>query len=85
VLKSSESSAASALATGAADVAGEGPTGCRVIGALFLFSVFFGAPFLPNSEKNTKNYPPPENLLATHMSVSLYHFARYRATREPPR
>jgi len=59
VLKSSESSPASAPATGAADVAGEGPTGCRVIGALFLFSVFFDAPFLPNSEKNTKNYPPP--------------------------
>jgi hypothetical protein len=59
VLKSSESSPASGLATGVADATGEGPTGCRVIGALFLFSVFFGAPFLPNSEKNTKNYPPP--------------------------
>jgi len=26
---------------------------------LFLFSVFFGSPFFPNSEKNTKNYLPP--------------------------
>jgi hypothetical protein len=59
VLKSSESSPASGLATGVADATGEGPAGCRVIGALFLFSVFFGARFLPNNEKNTKNYPPP--------------------------
>src|SRR5437899_8962968 len=52
-LKSSESSPACAPATGVADFSGEG-TGCRVIGA-FLLSVFF----LPNSEKNTRNYPPP--------------------------
>jgi hypothetical protein len=54
VLKSSESSPACGLAAGVADFSGEGLTGCRVIGA-FLPSVFF----LPNSEKNTKNYLPP--------------------------
>ena len=74
MLKSSESSPACAPATGVADFSGEGLPGCRVIGA-FLLSVFF----LPNNEKNTRNYPPPGES-AVQIRVSLYHFAQYNAT-----
>jgi hypothetical protein len=85
VLKSSESSPSacgtSAGFPGLAGFAGEGSG--LATGALpgtGLLSAFFHRSLAqPNSEKTTKNYPPPGES-AMQISISLYHFARYSAT-----